>query len=152
MRNGKYIIRLLLPAVCCAILLSACGGSRRASVRPASVVPVTETETEKKKEYFDEMPDIETPDSWNDGFKLQEAEEGRYSYLLGNDNEIAARTALAYLNYLEGKGYSTMDMSKQAGVEDVGLLYYLVRSGVYEGYYFYSAVKGYGYVLTIKWE
>lgn len=112
---------------------------------------ISNTNTSSTKTYFDEKPDIETPDSWVKSIKFEMIDDGSYFYTLGTDKDKAIEDVASYLAYLGSiKGFTVEDRSYLLKVDNaVG--YSIEKDGISEGTAIFANTQGAGYILRIKW-
>ncbi len=103
------------------------------------------------KKYFDERPDIETPDSYDSAITLHSKEGGTYLYSLGYDKDKAAETTASYLAYLESEGYISEDITDKVSNEGV-IVFSLKENGKTDGLLVYSHIQGEGYAMGVSWN
>lgn len=106
---------------------------------------------DSNKEYFDERPTIETPDSFNSSIEYVMKDGNNYFYNLGTDSDEAAEAAAYYISYIESEGYEAEDVTDK--LDNQGVVgYSLKKNGIADGYLVYSYLAGEGYVIGISWN
>ena len=106
---------------------------------------------QSSKIYFDERPDIETPDSFNSSIQYVMKDGTNYFYSLGKDKNKASEAAAYYISYLESENYSAEDVTDLLGDEGV-VAYSLNKNGKADGNLVYAYLQGEGYVIGISWN
>ena len=104
----------------------------------------------KKKSYFEERSDIETPDSIDTSVELDHIDDGVYYYTLGKDEEEAKAFVVVYMGYLETMGYTVENVSEK--ISGSGVAGFSIRKGGQpDGNMVFASMQDVGFVLGVSW-
>ena len=155
MKVRRHAKKFMCFILCLSFLLTACGGSGSADregpeKENATAVTAEASKAEERKSYFEERPDIETPDSIDTSVELDHIDDGVYYYRLGKDEEEAKAFTVVYIAYLETMGYTVENVSEK--ISGSGVAGFSIRKGGQpDGNMVFASMKDVGFVLGVSW-